>query len=69
MYANLRAYSHEMRATLWTLRVLASPTSLARSYNTVYAVRADALTQIASLRSATSHTPKPLGEMNFERRC
>ena len=31
--------------------------------NTVYAVRADALTQIAPLRSATSHTPGTLAEI------
>lgn len=33
------------------------------SYNMVYAVRAYALTQIVSLRSATSHIPKTLSAM------
>jgi hypothetical protein len=33
------------------------------SYNMVYEVRAYALTQIVSLRSATSHTPKTLYAM------
>jgi hypothetical protein len=35
------------------------------AYNTVYAVRADALTQIAPLRSATSHTPETLSKIPF----
>ena len=39
---------------------------LTTSQNTVYAVRTDVLTQIAPLRSATSHIPEPLSEIvNF----